>query len=321
MRFGVYIALMLLGGLVHLAKVRAADGLPTFPAAVPEESPATVSATASNFEESPVFYFRRMLALSEIDREKQLAAKPEWQRKILREKLVEYSLFPAEKRDAQLQVLQLRFYLLPLMKLPPAARSNAFARVAAEWQPVVKQRLDEWDILPAALQAEVLESEMAKQYFVRLGASSPAERKAILDRFPADKRQAMERELNQWLSVPPDKRKKIFSRLDHYLEMTPEERARVWDGISDVEQQQMQLTLNAFQNLSKDQRAQCLASFQKLAEMSDSERVLFLANVERWKEMAAEERQKWRDLVGKLPPMPPGFEPVPVPELPPLPPQ
>ncbi len=300
-----------------LAVLRAAEAPPLLPI---EAGVAVPIARSGNIElqESPVLFFRRLLPLPEAEREKQLAAKPEWQRKVLRDKLEEYALLPAEEREARLQVLQLRFYLLPLMKLPPAARSNHLARIPGEWRFIVDERLTEWDLLPISLQREVLESETTRYYFVRLERGTQVERKAILARFPPQKRQEMERGLQQWLSVPAGQRSKFFARLDRFLEMTPGEKERILGVFSDEERLQMQKTLEAFQSLSKDQREHCQIAFQKFSAMSAAERELFFANVERWREMSAEERQTWRDLVSALPPMPPGFVAQ---SLPPLPPQ
>jgi hypothetical protein len=55
-------------------------------------------------------------------------------------------------------------------------------------------------------------------------------------------------------------------------------------------------------------------SFQRLAAMSPQERASFLRNANRWRQLSSEERATWRELVSKVPPMPP--EPVPAPPVP-----
>lgn len=291
------------------------------PPGLPSDAPAAVDppkleAFLTGQTESPVLFFRRLLPLSAAEREKLLAFKPESQRKVLREKLEEYSLLPPEERDARLQVLQLRFYLLPLMKLAPNARSNFFARIPPEWRACVDERLKQWDLLPPPLQKEVFDKDTTRYYFVRLQSSTPAEKQAILNRFPPERRKELLQELQQWLSLTPSQRQKIYARLDRYMEMTPEERDQVLGVLSEEERRQMQKSLQTFQGLSEDQRENCLKSFQKLTAMSDSDRQLFLANAERWREMSPQERQTWRDLVSALPPLPPEFEP---PAFPPMP--
>jgi predicted Fe-S protein YdhL (DUF1289 family) len=265
---------------------------------------------------SPIVYFRRLLALSEADRERELAAKPESQRKVLREKLVEYTLLPPEERDARLQVLQLKFYLLPLMEMPSNLRSNRLAAIPSDWRAVVQERLKDWDILPPPLQQRLLLQDSTRNYFVRLEASTPDERKAMLAVLPPHQRQVMEQGLEQWRALAPDQRQKIFARLDQYLQMTPQDKNRILGELPEADRQEMEQTLRTFQTLPKAERERCLESFQKFAAMSPPERDQFLANVERWKEMSPEERQTWRDLVNRLPPLPPGFNPQPLPPLP-----
>lgn len=288
------------------------------PSAPPSRETAApgVNRAANHPLESPVLYFRRLLALTEPERERELAAKPESQRKVLREKLVEYTLLPSDERDARLQVLQLRVYLLPLMQMPANQRSNRLAAIPADWRVIVQERLREWDILPPPKQLEVFRQETTRNYFVRLEASTPAERKAMLDRLPPRQRAEMERGLEEWRALLPDQRQRIYARLDQYLQMPPQDRDRVLGVLPEADRREMEQTLRTFQTLPKAERERCLDSFQRFAAMSPPERNQFLANVERWKEMSPEERQTWRDLVHRLPPLPPGLSPPPWPPLP-----
>jgi hypothetical protein len=73
----------------------------------------------------------------------------------------------------------------------------------------------------------------------------------------------------------------------------------------------MEKTLRAFEKLSDEQRAQCVQSFTNFAGMSLPERQQFLKNAERWRLMSSKERQTWREVVEKvpeLPPVPPGVD-------------
>lgn len=289
------------------------------PAKPPLETQARGLNRAGNHPpESPILYFRRLLALSEAARERELASRPESQRKVLREKLVEYTLLPPDERDARLQVLQLRYYLWPLMQMPANLRSNRLAVMPAEWRTIVEERLKEWDILPPPMQQEVLRQESTRNYFVRLEASTPDERKAMLGQLPPQQRKEMERGLEEWRVLQPDQRQRIYARLDQYLQMTSQDKDRVLGVLPEGDRQEMEQTLRTFQTLPKAERERCLDSFQRFAAMTPYERNQFLANVERWKEMSPEERQAWRDLVNRLPPAPPGLNAPPLPPLPPL---
>ena len=308
------VILLYAAGLTSVSASEAQPGLPTL--ATAGTQPLTLDAVTNSQPESPVLFFWRLLAMPVAQREQQLAFKPVSQRKVLLEKLVEYERMRPEERDARLQVLQLRLYLIPLMQTPRLERSNYLAKIPASWRPSVEERLKLWDILPPPLQREVLEKDTTRYYFLRLEASSPAERKAMLNRLSPAKRTEMEQGLKQWRSLSAEQRQNIYKRLDLYLQLTPEEKSRTLGVYSAAEQKQMAATLKTFQTLPKIQREQCLESFQKFAVMSPSDRDQFLANVERWKEMPPEERQTWRALVNALPPLPPGLNP---PSFPPLP--
>ena len=50
--------------------------------------------------------------------------------------------------------------------------------------------------------------------------------------------------------------------------------------------------------------------------MAPEERTRFLRNAARWQEMTPTERKTWKELVTKLPPLPPDFNAPPMPPAP-----
>ena len=107
------------------------------------------------------------------------------------------------------------------------------------------------------------------------------------------------------------KRRELLDRFNQFFDLTPKEKQMALDSLSEAERRQMEKTLRAFSRLPKEQRSQCIQSFKKFAGMSVEEREQFLKNAERWRLMSPDERQAWRDVVARLPelpPTPPGLE-------------
>jgi hypothetical protein len=72
----------------------------------------------------------------------------------------------------------------------------------------------------------------------------------------------------------------------------------------------MEATLKEFEKLPPKQRVLCLRNYAKFAGMSSTERAEFLKTAEKWSKMSPKERQAWRDLVARVPMMPPSPNPV-----------
>jgi hypothetical protein len=251
---------------------------------------------------SPVHYFRQLLAMSPAEQEQALAAKPEPQRTNLRAKIQQYQSISAEDRDAQLKLIQIRWYLLPLMKMSASERAEKLFTIPEEDRKLVQDRLHQWDLLPPDLQKDVLEHELTVQYFARLESASPEQRDAILTKFPSDYRQSLEEKLQKWRALPQERRQKMYEHFNQFFELPPQEKSRTLNALSDEERQQMEKSLRAFERLAPEQRRMCIESFRKFANMTPQERSQFFKNVERWKEMTPRERETWRNLVNLLPP-------------------
>jgi hypothetical protein len=135
----------------------------------------------------------------------------------------------------------------------------------------------------------------------------------------------LEKELQQWESLPVEQRDQMCSRFQQLFELDPKERAKTLSTLSEPERIQMEKTLQMFQRLPPDQRNHCIESFGKFASMSAEERKEFLIKAEMWQKMSPSDRQDWRELVHKLPqmpPLPPGLKAhPPLPPTPGMPPQ
>lgn len=232
---------------------------------------------------SPVALFRRLLSLNSREREAYLTNRPPAIRAGLLAKLKEYQAMDPDTRELRLRATELRWQLLPLLRLPPPDRAPLLARVPDDLAPLVRSRLADWDQLPAHVQAEFLENERTLHYFALVatnqpGASDPA----------AEAR-----------------RQTIAARFNQFFELTPEEKQRTLKTLSTAERAQMAATLQAYAKLTPVQRRQCLHAFDQFAGLSPAERAEFLHNAERWAQMSPRERQIWRDLVAHVPQWPP----------------
>ena len=267
---------------------------------------------------TPVDFFRRILDMLPAEQAKVVAARSNEARTLLESKLKEFQALSPTVREARLQTLQLRWFMLPLMKVSPEQRGTRLKLMSDADRKLVEERLAEWDQLPAVLQTKVLENESVIRLFFRSETNAPSMELAPPQLTP-QQREKTEQDLARWNALPPAERRKIEAQFELIFELNENEKDKILKRMSDAERQQMERTLRAFDRLPKNQRELCLRNFQKFAALSPEERQEFLANAERWQSMSAQDRQLWRDLVARLqpkPPLPPGLRP----KGPPLPP-
>jgi hypothetical protein len=244
---------------------------------------------------SPVAQFRHLLDLPPRERENYLTNRPPEIRAALRAKIQEYLAMDPDSRELRLRATELRYQLIPLLRLPPGDRAPRLAQVPEDLAPLVQSRLAEWDKLSPALQQEFLANNRTLPYF------------AVVD--TANQQATAEARAEH---------QRIAEQFNHFFELTPDEKQRTLKTISVAERAQMEAALEAFGKLSPPQRRQCIQAFTKFAELSPAERTEFIRNAERWAQMTPKERQTWRDLVARVPewpPLPPNFI------MPPLPPR
>ena len=243
---------------------------------------------------SPVALFRNLLSMSPADRARFLAKRPPQVQAGLRAKISEYLAMDPDARELRLRATELRWQLVPLLRMAPSDRGPRLAQVPPDLAPLVTNRLAEWDQLPPALQQEFLANDRTLHYFSMV---------ATTNQTPADSEDEAERE-------------RLAGQFNQFFELTPDEKQKTLKTLSPAEQIQMATALQAFGRLTPPQRFQCLHAFAKFAELSPSDRAEFLKNAARWSEMSPKERQTWRDLVSRVPTWPP-LPPMPLPMPPP----
>lgn len=314
------LSLCVAGALVASRGAEAASGASAQPPTLPEPPPMPPPAP------SPVDRFRQLLEMSPAEREGFLGARRPEQRDYLRARLAEFDALPPPERELRLHLLNLRYYLLPLLREPVDRREELLRQVPPKYRELVAERLAAWDRLSAEQQAEMLagESVFAGLPLHEL-ATSPVPRAAAAQLPPA-RREQFQRDLDHWEALPETERARITERLASLLNFSAREKARVLAGIEASKREQVTRLLQAFEALPPAERARSLEALQRLANLPPEQRERFLQNATRWQTMSAEERQAWRDLHALLPPLPPGLElPPPLPReaaasAPPLPP-
>jgi hypothetical protein len=268
---------------------------------------------------SPVDLFRELLAMTPAERQNYLTNRPPEIRERILDKVREYKALDPNERELRLRATELRWYLLPLLHESPTNRAARLAAIPDELQPLVKNRLMQWDLLPPPFQKEFFESERALRYFTHVDSPNsppmpPMPPGHEWHHGPQDPDWA------RWNALPEDQRQKITAQFNQFLELTPMEKKKTLNTLSDAERQQMEKTLETFGKLPPAQRLQCIRAFTEFAGMTAQEKQDFLKNAQHWSQMPPKERQAWRDLVKHVPEWPP-LPPVLMPPLPPMAPQ
>lgn len=231
---------------------------------------------------SPVDFFRQLLTMTPVERSAALTNRPPETRVKILAKVREYQALNPDERELRLRATELRWYLVPLLRLSPTNRVARLTMVPPEMQALVNSRLMQWDILPPPLHQEFLTNDTTLHYFARVEpTNSPA--------------------------ANPDQQK-ITDRFNQFFELTAAEKKATLNTLSSAERAQMEKTLQSFEKLPPRQRLTCVRNYAKFAGMSGTERAEFLKNADDWTKMSPTERQTWRDLVKSVPlwpPMPP----------------
>jgi uncharacterized protein DUF3106 len=288
-------------------------------APVVQQTPKTsqvVAVAPLSLPKSPAEDIRQLLRMNETERQRFLAAKTPEYRQSVEPKLVEFQLLPPPERELRLTLIGLRWHLPDLMRLAPADRTARLALLPKADRSLIEDRLKQWDKLPLVEQEELLTNQMTISYFLRLTTSTPAQRTALLQNFTEAQKSQIETNLSQLDALPEDTRQKMLSRFQSFFELNEKEKAKVLAVLPDTQRQQTEKTLERFRTLSRGEREASLVGFRKFMRLSPNEQGRFLQTAARWQAMPPSDRQAWREVVNKMPDMPP----LPPGLLPPLPP-
>jgi hypothetical protein len=251
--------------VVAALSVARADSLPSAPARlIPQVVPLMPPVPRAA---SPVTFFRELLAMSPGERVNSLTNRPPVVRERILAKVNEYLALDPDERELRLCATELRWYLLPLMRTSPTNYEAQLAQVPDDLRPLVKSRLQQWQILPPPLQQEFLANDSALHYFTHVEPTNNAVSEDGVD----------------------PRRQKAATQFNQFFELTPDEKEKALDALSDAERAQMEKTLQFFEQLPPAQRSECVHNFTKFTEMSPQERAEFLKNAQLWAKMSPKE--------------------------------
>jgi hypothetical protein len=231
--------------------------------------------------------------------------------------LRQYDALRPDDLELRLQVTELRWYLMPLLRAPATNRQEQLATVPKENRQLIEDRLQAWDGLTPEMQKELLDNEATLRYLCELPSQ-----KSSLANVSSNRVQQLEQGLALWHNMPEEQKKRLLARFDQMFGLTDHEKEKVLKTLSEPERQAIDKTLRRFGSLSPAQRTECIQSFEKFTNLTTEERQKFLKNAERWKLMSPDERHQWKEVVQKLapqPPAPPGFGQPPPPPTPTVP--
>lgn len=268
------LAVLLTGGAAAIGRADKVSLTPPVPTSLIPPTPGPTPC--------PVEFFRKLLIMSPSERFAALTNRPTPIRARLMAKVREYLALDPNERELRLQATELRWYLEPLMRLPGEQQATRLAQIPEQWRPAVAARLQQWNLLPSAFQQAMLTNSTAVHFFSQVVPLPPAPR-----------------------AEPDSRSERLAAQFDQYFELTPAEKAGALRTLAPAERDQIQKTLATFEHLPPTQRLRCLRNYAKFAGMTPGERAEFLHSADRWAQMTPAERQSWRDLVNRLPVMPP----------------
>ena len=255
--------------------------------------------------DSPVAKLRELLRADPANREALLANRTVRQKRLIEDGLVRLGRLTADEREIQFKVMELRFHLLPLMKLTAVERGDSLQGLSVELRRSVEGRLRLWDQLPKEVQEEVLEFGSSTAYFGRLERSSPSDRLGILARVPEKQRAQIESKLARWEGLSLEQREEIQDRFKRFFDLTEVEKNKTLKLVSDAELSRVKAAIRTFELLHPEHRDTCLSALEEFSKMSVDQQSQFLRNADRWQAMSESQRKAWRQIMNQHPPQPP----------------
>lgn len=280
--------------------------------------PASSSSAAPPFPpvwESPIDYFRKLLAADAATRDAMLAAKSEQQRLVLIRSLREYESLDPETAETRLRALDLRACLTPLLRMPLSNRWDRLSLVPERLRSTVAARLEIWDGLSPEIRQLVLENVSVMRLIVSSDHALPPSGPTVSPAVALPSKQ-LENDISRWQQLPVETRDRVYQQFRRIFDASPPDRHALFGPLNQAELDQIQAAIDKFHRLPKVERDRCLDGFLKFAELPSGERREFLINAAFWERMSPADRQLWRDLVNRFPPYPPGFDRPPLPPPP-----
>lgn len=263
----------------------------------PPPNPGSVMVPPLPRKQTPIERFRRLLASTTEERNRNLAKATPEAKSLILAKLAEFEKLRPDERELRLRVAQLQESLLPILQAKPADREALLADSVPEDQPLLVERLKAWDQLTAEARQEILDSNRRFSWFARLDPNETQQwDKVVTQSAPAVRLQVVQ-QLDLWKALPAEDRTRRATGYQQFFELSRDERSQALHVLSPTEQQQMEKALADFRSLTAADRTDCIAGYKKFSGLTPAEREQFLRNVTKWQAMTPAERLTWRRMV------------------------
>jgi hypothetical protein len=249
--------------------------------------------------------FRELLQRPIAERETLLSGMPTTQREFLQRKLAEYDALPAPDRELKLRTSELRYLLVPLLRMGAEQRAGLLERLPEETRTLLSARLAQWDALAPELRQEFLDSHAVLDYFARVEGLPAAWRARDLETMPEPSRRNLDAGLTRWNSLSPVEQQRITRQSAQFFELKDDEKQVVLGKLPVSDRESLRTTMAAIEQLPAGERDRCLGALRQFTSMSPEQRQRFMTAVARWQAMSPEEQNRWREISRKLPPLPP----------------
>ena len=254
--------------------------------------------------DSPVKYLSDLLAAPAEQRDAILSRSAPERHAFWKRKVREYEQLPVPIRSARLRTAQLHWYLALMIRVPAETRVARIEQIPESDRVLVKRRMEQWDLLPSDLRADILANIKVMQYFARLVSSSPEQRAALL-KTSSEAGNPMNDAQLSWQTLPPQRRQQMFDAYASFYELPQLKQEEAIAKIPVPVRKQLKDRLDELLQMPLDKQKKCIIALNAFAQMTPDERTIFRGNAQRWRAMDAKERQFWTLFVQQLPPLPP----------------
>ncbi|MCX8155761.1 MAG: DUF3106 domain-containing protein [Verrucomicrobiae bacterium] len=253
----------------------------------------------------PMQVFRDLLNTNATGREAFLSHRSAEQRRLIEQKLAEYEGMPPTQRELRLTLTDLRHYLMIFLHLPEQWRGFYLAQLPEGYRPLVMERLRTWDRLDETTRRELLQNEDLLAYLVRLESVPPVPEGLFLHQLPAERRQAIEAAMQIWRQTTPQHQQAMLQRFKQFFHLSEAEQRQVLSTLPAEQRHTPEKLLAALSRLPPEQREKYTAALNRFLSLGPVEREQFLRNALTWQSLSPEQRQMVREMVSKVPPLPP----------------
>lgn len=239
-----------------------------------------------------------------------LASRAPGHRSYLEAQIREFSVLSPAEQEARLRLLELRFFLLPLLQAPVSNRVEQLQTVPGRYRAAVQDRLNAWDALSPTEREGMLDDHAAAAWLCR-SPDGPSLPTGTPPRGDASQPAHLERTLARWQSMSAAEKARTVENLERFFQFDTSQKERTLREMARAGRPQMADLIAQMDELPAAEREKCMRALEQFAGLPETERQRFLQNALRWAAMTEEERRAWRNLQQKLPPLPPPIPPQP----------